>query len=140
MAKKLLAGAQRRRVTVVVDPIFVQGAYYVASGLWPVLNLASFYFVTGPKREGWLVRTFGLLVAAIGFVLLRARHPGDRHVARRVATASGLALAVADTAFVLRGRIRPVYLADAAAEAALVLAHVAEARSRRSGTRHGGAA
>jgi hypothetical protein len=129
-----------RRVTIVVDPILVQGAYYVASGLWPVVGLASFYLVTGPKREGWLVRTFGLLVAAIGFVLLRARRPGDRHVARRVATASGVALAAADTAFVLRGRIRPVYLVDAAAEAALVLAHVAEAHSTRAARRQGGAA
>ena len=129
-----------RRVTIVVDPILVQGAYYVASGLWPVGSLASFCAVTGPKREGWLVQTFGLLVAAIGFVLLRARHPGDRHVARRVATASGLALAAADATFVLRGRIRPIYLADAAAEVALVLAHVAEARAPRSSTRQGGTA
>src|SRR5207253_4600 len=32
----------------------VQGAYLVAAGLWPILDLGSFMKVTGPKFEGWL--------------------------------------------------------------------------------------
>ncbi len=35
-------------------------AFYVATGIWPVLSRRSFEAVTGPKREDWLVKTFGV--------------------------------------------------------------------------------
>ncbi len=54
----------------------LQGIYYVATGLWPILNMRSFEMVTGPKRDKWLVKTVGALITAIGiyaFVFRRAR-------------------------------------------------------------------
>src|SRR5438874_8318552 len=42
-----------------------QGAYYVVSGVWPLLNMDSFEMVTGPKMDRWLVRTVGLLISVI---------------------------------------------------------------------------
>src|SRR5687767_12121314 len=43
-----------------------QGTYYFATGVWPILHLRSFERVTGPKLEGWLVKTVGALIAVIG--------------------------------------------------------------------------
>src|SRR4051794_41964369 len=52
-----------------------QGAYYTLTGLWPLVHMASFEAVTGPKTDDWLVRMVGLLAAVIGATLLTAgRH------------------------------------------------------------------
>ncbi|MFH5804425.1 hypothetical protein ACG2DA_10255, partial [Alienimonas sp. DA493] len=47
-----------------------QGLYYVATGVWPLVHIRSFEFVTGPKTDDWLVQTVGALVLAIGGTLL----------------------------------------------------------------------
>jgi hypothetical protein len=89
----------------------VQGWYYVASGLWPIVHYRSFTAVTGPKADDWLVKTFGGLIAVVGAELVR--RPG----ARWLGAGSALALGIAELAYVRRGRIRPVYLLDALAGA-----------------------
>jgi hypothetical protein len=43
-----------------------QGGYYLVTGLWPLVHLASFEAITGPKVDDWLVRMVGLLAAVIG--------------------------------------------------------------------------
>ena len=43
----------------------IQGAYFLATGIWPLLHLASFMRVTGPKTDRWLVKTVGALVAVL---------------------------------------------------------------------------
>jgi hypothetical protein len=85
-----------------------QGITYVATGLWPVVHLRSFEAVTGPKLEGWLVKTVGLLVTAIGATLL-------------VGATSAAALAGVDVYYAGKRRIKPVYFADAALELAFVV-------------------
>ena len=45
------------------------GAFYLATGLWPILHLRSFEAVTGPKLEGWLIKTAGTLITAIDYTL-----------------------------------------------------------------------
>ena len=98
-----------------------QAAYFVATGVAPFVSRRLFEAVTGPKREWWLVQTFGGVVTAVGAGIGAA-------VARRrvtpeivgIAAGSATVLAVADVWFVARGRIRPTYLLDAAAEAALL--------------------
>jgi hypothetical protein len=109
-----------------LDPLSVQGSYYVTTGVWPILHLGSFMRVTGPKRDRWLVQTFGALVCAVGVSLLAGR--GDRG-SRTLGATSALTLAVAEMLFVARGRISPIYLGDAAVELALV---AATERRRRS--------
>jgi hypothetical protein len=103
-----------------VDPLRLQAAYYLVSGIWPIVHLRSFMALTGPKRDTWLVQTFGALVAALGSALLASTRSPERVAATRVGVASALALAAADTVFVARRRIRPVYLLDALAELWLV--------------------
>lgn len=109
------AGAALRRV------LAVQGVYYVATGVAPFVSRRAFAAVTGPKREWWLVETVGGIVTSVGVGLLSG-------VRRRTVTAeltgiaagSAASLAAIDVVYVARGRIRPTYLLDAAAELALL--------------------
>ena len=47
-----------------------QGVYYLVTGIWPLVHMGSFQRVTGPKVDGWLVQTAGVLITAIGATLL----------------------------------------------------------------------
>ncbi len=108
-----------------------QGAFYLASGLWPLLHMRSFTAVTGPKRDLWLVRTVGVLVTVIGSVLLasgRRRQPPVE--VALLASGSAAALGGIDVWYSLRGVIAKVYLLDALAEAALAGAWIVLWRRR----------
>lgn len=103
-----------------------QGAYYVATGVWPFVSMRSFLKVTSPKTDLWLVKTVGGLVGVIGGALLVAGL--RRRVTpelKLVGAGSAAALAAIEGFYVLRRRIPPVYLADAAAEAVLLAAWAA---------------
>lgn len=105
---------RRRRLTAAA-----QGGYYVTTGLWPIVHMASFEFVTGRKHDRWLVKTVGLLVTVIGAVQLRAasRTVGDD--VRLLSLGSALGLAAVDVVYWKRGVISAAYLLDALAEAGL---------------------
>lgn len=100
----------------------VQAAFYLGTGIWPLLHRRSFERVTGPKTDFWLAQTVGLTVTAIGAGLAHAvsRRRGVPPELRTVAATSAAGLALVDLCFVTRGRISKIYLADAAAEIALV--------------------
>lgn len=104
----------------------VQGAYDVLTGLWPLVSMATFERVTGAKTDRWLVTTVGALVTVIGGVLLFAGR--RRQVPPELAllgAGSAAALAAIDTVYVARRRISRVYLLDALAEIAFVVAWLA---------------
>lgn len=100
-----------------------QGAFYLATGVWPLLHDRSFQKVTGPKTDVWLVKMVGSLVAVIGGAMLgaglRRRVPAELRI---IAAGSAAALAAIDVIYASRGRISPIYLADAVAEVGLVAA------------------
>ena len=98
-----------------------QGSYYLLSGVWPIVSAPSFQRVTGPKQDMWLAQTVGALIAVIGGVLLIPSK--DERSRRLLAVGSAVALGAVDFIFVSRGRIRPLYLVDAAIEAGFVTAH-----------------
>ena len=108
----------------------VQGAYYIVSGLWPIVSLRTFERVTGPKTDGWLVKMVGLLAAVIGGVLVRRASGGEPPDAA-LGVGSAAAFAAIDVVYAGRGRISPIYLADAAAEAALIGAWALASRADR---------
>lgn len=112
-----------------------QGEYYLLTGIWPLLSIRSFEWVTGPKRDRWLVKTVGVLIAVIGGVTALA---GKRkRVTPEIALLAGgsaAGLAAIDTVYVRRGRIRPIYLLDAVAEAGLIIAWVRAWQADRKGT------
>ena len=100
-----------------------QGVYFAATGIWPIVDMRSFEAVTGPKVDKWLVRTVGVLVAAIGGALISAgaRRAVTPEIAG-LAIGSAAGLALIDVVYSSKGRISKIYLADAAAEAALITA------------------
>jgi hypothetical protein len=103
----------------------VHGAYFTLTGVAPFLSRRAFEAVTGPKREWWLVQTVGALVTVAGAATLAASAREDPPPeAIGLAAGSALSLGVIDVVYVLRGRIRPTYLLDAAVEAALLAALV----------------
>lgn len=99
-----------------------QAAYYIATGVCPLLSMRLFEAVTGKKTDRWLVQTVGLLVTcagiSIGIETRRKRKRASRSVLT-LAVSSALSLAAIDIVHVLRRRISPIYLADAVAEVLL---------------------
>jgi hypothetical protein len=100
----------------------IQGAYYVATGVWPWLSIATFEAVTGPKVDDWLVQTVGALAAAIGLTLVVAgRRPALSPDAKLLSVLSAVAFGGVDVLFVFNGTISSIYLADAALQGCLLL-------------------
>jgi hypothetical protein len=114
MAANAIEAAHDRRLAL------AHGAFFVATGLWPIVHMRSFEAVTGPKRERWLVKTMGGLIAAIGSAVAAGalERPIPQSI-RALAATSAAVLAASDVIYVSRRRISPIYLADAVVEIAL---------------------
>ena len=106
------------------EPLAIaHGGYFLTTGVWPLLDMKSFEAVTGPKVDAWLVQTVGALVGVVGATLIAAGVKGRvTPEIKGLAVGSAAALAMVDVYFVATRRIPPIYLADAAAEAALITA------------------
>lgn len=100
----------------------VQGATFVASGLWPLVHYASFEAVTGRKREPWLVKTVGLLIATIGGAMLVGARAKERRTVRALGVGTSLALGSISWTHAASGRVSPVYFVDAVLESSFVTA------------------
>ena len=99
----------------------IEGWFYAVSGLWPVINIRSFGWVTGPKVDRWLVKTVGLLLTAIGGVQIAAARRSE--IPQELAilgVGAPLALLLIDLTYVAKGRISKVYLLDAMAQVGLI--------------------
>lgn len=98
-----------------------QGVYYLATGVWPLVHMPSFTWITGPKLDVWLVRTAGALITAISLPLLVA---GVRGMVTPeivlLAIGAAIGLTAIDVYYSLKGVISKVYLVDAAAEIVLI--------------------
>jgi hypothetical protein len=100
-----------------------QGLFFVATGLWPIVHLPSFEKVTGPKPEGWLVKTVGALIAVGGAALAVASRRTVTREWALLGAGTALALASVDVWYAgVRRRIAPVYLLDAGVELGLAAA------------------
>jgi hypothetical protein len=119
-----------RRLQVVIG---TQGAYFVATGLWALVDLDSFERVTGPKTDKWLVKTVGVLVTVIGGALIGAASR-RRVTAETVGLAAGAAIGLGaiDVVYATRGRISRIYLADALVEGCLAGLTAASAWTART--------
>jgi len=92
--------------------LLAQGVYYLATGLWPIVDMEAFEAVTGPKTDDWLVEMVGLLAASIGLSLVMlSGKPGAAGVTLAASTAASFA--AIDVIHSLLGTISLVYLADA---------------------------
>jgi len=113
--------------------LVAQGWIYIVAGLWPVVSLHTFELVTGPKVDGWLVRTVGLLTVVTGAVIVFARRRA-RVTPEILLLAGGVAASyvVIDVYYALAGRISPVYLGDAAMELVFVIGAARAMRESRT--------
>jgi hypothetical protein len=105
------------------------GLYNVLGGLWPLVHMASFQAVTGPKADQWLVRTVGGLMAVNGAAQLAAdRSAGSLQQARRIGMGTAVVLGAISLIYGSRGRISKIYLLDAALEGVWIAAWTTTAR------------
>jgi hypothetical protein len=122
----------RRALTLPQALLWVQGAYYVLTGVWPLVSIRSFVWVTGPKTDHlksgleidhWLVMTAGVLITAIGLGIVVAavrRTPSAEIIT--VAVGAAIGLTAIDVLYNWRGMIGPVYLIDAVIQILLIAA------------------
>jgi hypothetical protein len=110
---------------------WIQGIYFLLTGVWPLVSIETFQLVTGQKtdhlvtgREAdhWLVNTVGVLVIAIGITLLfsawRGRFSAEVAI---LSIAAAIGLIGIDVVYVARGTISAVYLIDPVLEAAIII-------------------
>lgn len=115
---------------------WLQGVYFLITGLWPLFHMPSFLAVTGPKVDLWLVKTVGVLIVVIGAVLiLGARRRAIGPEVTLLAVGSAASLAGVDLVYALSDRIRDVYLLDALAEIGLIILWGIAWGRRRSASR-----
>ncbi|WP_018479170.1 hypothetical protein [Pontibacter roseus] len=100
----------------------LQGAYWAITGVWPLLHMPSFLWVTSPKEDLWLVRTVGILIAVIGLVLLFAGvYKRVTPEVKWLGIGGATGMAFIDFYYSLNDVIRNVYLLDGVAEILLIL-------------------
>jgi hypothetical protein len=102
---------------------WVQGMYFLATGVWPLVSIGTFEMVTGPKTDDWLVKTVGVLIIVTSAVLLRAAlsgKPSDDTII--IGAGMAAALMFIDLIYVSQNTILAIYLADAVLELIFVVA------------------
>ena len=113
------------RVKLMYRLALFHSIFYFFSGLWPIVHMPSFLFVTGPKTDLWLVKTVGWMIVATSIVIFYAwlKKEINRPIAL-LAILNALFLAGVDVYYNLTDVIPPIYLLDAVAEAGLIIAWI----------------
>lgn len=122
--------AQEHPLTLPHILLWVQGAYYLLTGVWPLVSIRSFIWVTGQKTDHlksgleidhWLVMTAGVLITAIGLgiVVAAARRSPSAEIIT-VAVCASIGLTAIDVIYTSRGMIGPMYLVDAVLQILLI--------------------
>lgn len=96
----------------------IQGLYYALTGIWPLLHLQSFEYISGPKTDRWLVKSVAFLVLSSGIIFLYTGlvNPLIPWETVLLAIFNALSLMVIDLHYVRIRRISNIYLLDAAVE------------------------
>jgi len=112
--------------------LWVQGLYYGLTGVWPLISVETFQWVTGRKtdhlvtgREAdhWLVMTVGVLITALALAFLTAAwRRGMSPEIVVLAISAALGLTAIDVIYVTRDVILPIYLVDAGIQVVLITA------------------
>lgn len=108
-----------------------QASYYLVTGVWPLLHMRSFEWLTGPKVDRWLVKSVGAQFAVVGSAIgLAARRRRMTPEIELLGIGTAAAFSAIDLIFVARRRISPIYLLDALAQIALIARWSAESPHR----------
>jgi hypothetical protein len=94
-----------------------QSVYTFVTGLWPLVDIDSFIFVTGPKTDIWLVKTVGALLLPVAVTLFSFTF-SRRNLLPSFLLGAGIAAAFAaiDFYYALTDVISKVYLVDGVLE------------------------
>jgi hypothetical protein len=94
--------------------LIVQGFYTFITALWAIVDIDSFMEITGPKTDIWLVKTFSIILVAVGLTLLSHLKEPDSPVLPAILlgclTSAGLAFI--DFFYSSRNTISFVYATD----------------------------
>src|SRR5690606_25710327 len=103
------------------NAFLIQGIYFVVTGIWPLLNMASFITATGPKQDTWLVEMVGLLSASIGLTYISA-NLRRKPLPILLGYTTSLSFLIMDVVYVMRGKIDRIYLLDASIQVLFICA------------------
>lgn len=101
---------------------WLQGIYYFITGIWPLIHMPSFVWVTGPKIDYWLVRMVAFLIVSISLAMLSAAY--YKRVSPEIkilAIASIISFCMVDFYYAWVDRISGIYVADGLAEIGLLV-------------------
>ena len=102
--------------------LLLQSMYYLATALWPLIDIDSFMQISGYKNDTWLVKTVSVLILCIGLALIADIPRKAKSFSTVVlAISSGLGLLCVDLFYSLSNVISDIYLADAALQLVFVL-------------------
>ena len=108
-----------------------QGAYFIATGLWPLVHFSSFAIVTNTEGPAWAFRAIGLLIACIGLALLSAARVREFGAAIcHLGALSAMALAWIDVELLRQGVIGSLNELDVPVQLAFALAWLVLASKR----------
>ncbi|WP_394673772.1 hypothetical protein [uncultured Chryseobacterium sp.] len=89
---------------------FLQAVYYFVTGLWPLVHLKSFFEVTGPKTDVWLVQMVGALIFSYSILFFyMALTRQLLHIHAVVGSLSSFAIGCIEFYYYLQGTLRGVY-------------------------------
>ena len=110
---------QKLRVAV----SWMQGLYTLLTAVWPIVHIKSFMEVSGYKTDVWLVKTVGVLLAAIAVsLLLSIPHKQNNFPIAILALFTAVGMAYVDFFYALSDTIPDIYMADGFAEILFALA------------------
>lgn len=98
--------------------LFVQGLFYLFTGLWPLIHIQSFVAFTGHKTDVWLVKMVSLLTVSIALTLFAQTR--QKSANPLLGICSALSFLIIDVTYSLNGTISRIYLGDAVVEALFV--------------------
>ncbi len=97
-----------------------QGAYFIVTGIWPLLNMESFLTATGPKQDTWLVEMVGLLAASIGLTFV-VSSLGKQRLPTLLGYAVATSFLIMDIVYFASGVMGRIYLLDAAIQFVFIM-------------------
>lgn len=109
--------AQKLRVAL----LWSQGSYTLLTAVWPIVHIKSFMDVSGYKTDIWLVKTVGILLAAIAVCLLLSISSKENFPVAVLGLFTAAGMAYVDFFYALNDTIPDIYMADGAVEILFVL-------------------
>ena len=96
--------------------LWSQGGYTLLTAIWPIVHIKSFMDVSGYKTDVWLVKTVGVLLAAIAVCLLLSIAEKENFPVSVLGLFTAAGMAYVDFFYALTDTIPDIYMADGIAE------------------------